>query len=364
MNKETSVFLSSTWEDLKEHRRTVLHSLAQFKREYESMEYFNARREDPLDVCLDKVRRSGIYVGILGTRYGAIATDNKSFTHLEYEEALKHGKRILIYIMDEESHPVLLKYVDTGENAQHLANFKAALLLEHVCKRFTSPDDLARHVAIDLIKAFEDIGENVRAALQDNNLNHLLVEAGVSFSKETTLYISLDSNEKDRGGFRFGDRDFETVMAAAFLAQNIRNNNFDILNHFVTLRHEVWELLIFFLKRDGFDEESLLNEINNCDESIQLRLLITLAGRLEAATCVEGICRKLFDSIQHDKIIREYQIQVTPFNKVVENALALMPLSTRPLIQKYAETAKTHKMWQAKQAISNALKKQEVKTSL
>jgi len=362
MNKETAIFLSSTWEDLKDHRRAVLHMLAQLKRQVESMEYFGARPDEPLDVCLDAVRKSGIYIGIIGTRYGTLAKDGKSFTHLEYEEALTRGKRILMYIIDDENHPVLLKYVDMGKNAQRLSEFKTGLLSKHVCKRFSSPDNLAGQVSIDLIKLFEDIGENVRAALGQNNLNRLLFEAGFTFSKEMALYISLDSNEKDRGGFRFGDRDLETIMAAAFLAQNIQHNKFDILRNFVTLRHEVWELVVFFLKRSGFDEKALLNEIINCDESIQLRLLISLAGRLEAASCAEVICKRLFDTIPHDKIIWEYQIQVTPFNKVVENALAQLPLSTRPLIQKYAGLAKTHKMWQAKQVINSALKKQEART--
>ena len=43
MPKETSIFLSSSYEDLIEHRRKVLHALAQLKRQVESMEYFGAK---------------------------------------------------------------------------------------------------------------------------------------------------------------------------------------------------------------------------------------------------------------------------------------------------------------------------------
>jgi len=355
MAKETTVFLSSTFEDLKEHREVVLRTLAKFKRQVAGMEYFGSRHGMPLDVCLAEVKKSGTYIGIIGTRYGVIARDGKSFTQLEYEEAVAHKKKILIYLIDEETHPVLPKYVDTGDNAIRLSKFKELLLSNHLCPRFSSADNLAGQVGIDLIKLFEDIGENVRAALE-NDFSHLLVEAGFLFSGEVALAISLKSDGTSEGAFRFGDKDLETIMAAAFLAQNFRNGRFDLLKHFVTFRKETWELIIYFLKKDSLDEKSLLNEICNCDDSLQLRLLIALAGKLEAATCTEAICKRLFDSIPHHKIIQEFQIGVTPFNGVIETALRQMPVSTSPVIKKYADIAKSNKKWQAKRLLESALK--------
>ena len=181
-------------------------------------------------MCLNAVRKSGIYLGIVGTRYGSIAKDGESFTQLEYEEAILHNKKTLIYIIDEETHPVLLKYVDTGDDALRLAKFKSLLLSRHVCKSFSSPDDLTGQVSIDLINLFQDIGENVRAAIERGDLTQLLVEAGFLFSNSAvTLDVSQSLDDKGEGVFRFSDKELETVMAAAFLAQNIKNNNFSIL---------------------------------------------------------------------------------------------------------------------------------------
>ena len=355
MSGEATVFLSSTYEDLEEHRQVILLMLARFKRHATGMEYFGARSGKPLEECLNDVRESGIYLGIIGTRYGSIGKDGKSFTELEYEEAVKQKKEIKIYILDEQNHPVLPKYVDKGENAERLSRFKSELQLKHMCKYFSSPDNLASHISMDLINIFNDIGENVRAALE-KEFSPLLFEAGFLFSGEMTLMVSLKPDGDFQGGFRFNDKDLETIMASAFLAQSLRKGNFYILEHFVSIRHQIWELLIHFLKQSGLNEETLSNAILNCDDSLMLRLLIKLAGKLKLASCTESICKKLFDSIPHHKIIQEFQIEVTPFNKVVEEALKEMPASARLIIQQYLELAKSHKKWQAKQLLESALK--------
>ncbi|HYX71675.1 MAG TPA: DUF4062 domain-containing protein [Nitrososphaera sp.] len=355
MSKETAVFLSSTWEDLEEHRRLVLHTLAKFKRQVTGMEYFGARSGEPLEVCLSEVRKSGVYIGIVGTRYGSIAKDGKSFTELEYEEALNHNKNILIYVIDEQTHPVLPKHVDKGENATRLSNFKEKLLSKHVCRSFSSPDNLASQIGIDLINIFEDIGENIRAALKDD-FSHLLFDAGFLFAGEMALMVSLEPDGEAQGGFRFGDKALEAIMASAFLAQSLHNSKFDVLKHFVTFRYEIWEMLIYFLSRSGLNEEALSNEIFNCADSLRLRLLIKLAGKLKIAPCTEAICARLFDRIPHHKIIQGFQLEVTPFNRVVQEALREVPESSRSIIQKYIDLAKAQNKWQVKQILERALK--------
>jgi hypothetical protein len=355
MAKETTVFLGSTFEDLAEHRSAVLEILARFKRQVMPMEYFGARSAAPLEVCLSEVSKAGTYIGIIGTRYGSIARDDKSFTQMEYEEAFQHKKNILIYLIDEEQHPVLPKHVDKGIDALRLSQFKELLRSRHTWKSFRSPDHLAGQVIASLITLFDDIGENVRAALE-KDFSHILVEAGFLFSSGVDLMVSLKPDGTALGGFRFTDKNLEAVMAAAFLAQTLRNGNFEVLSHFVTLRHETWEALIFFLRRGGLNEEALATEIKNCDDSLQLRLLIKLAGELRATPCAEAICKRLFDSIQHHKIIQEFQIAVTPFNKTVEEALRQMPQSTRPVIEKYVDLARHHKKWQAKRTLESSLK--------
>ena len=114
------------------------------------MEFFGSNPESPLEVCLKTVRESKIYVGIIGMRYGSILDESgKSFTELEYEEAVKNSIPSLIYILDE-NHPIAPKFMDTGEKARRLEDFKTRLRRTHVVSTFTTPSDLGKKVVQDL----------------------------------------------------------------------------------------------------------------------------------------------------------------------------------------------------------------------
>ena len=83
-----SVYVSSTYEDLKLHRKTVIRELRGLY-DVECMEDYPASDKRPTKKCLEDVERCHYFVLILGLRYGYIpAVDNpdgKSITHLEYD---------------------------------------------------------------------------------------------------------------------------------------------------------------------------------------------------------------------------------------------------------------------------------------
>src|ERR1035437_3358519 len=98
-----TVFISSTYIDLKEERKKVWDCLEKFDVVVKGMEQFGAQKSDPLTTCLTEVEQSDIYVGIIGMRYGSEDIKcGKSFSQLEYEKAIELNKEILIYLIDEE----------------------------------------------------------------------------------------------------------------------------------------------------------------------------------------------------------------------------------------------------------------------
>lgn len=128
--------------------RDALHRLEAVVR---GMDYFGALPETPKDECLRIVRSCHFYVGIIAMRYGIIDTESgKSFTHLEYEEALRLRLPTLIYLLDEDRQAVLPKHIDFGELGEKLREFKGKLKKNHVVSFFTSPEDLAVRVSQDL----------------------------------------------------------------------------------------------------------------------------------------------------------------------------------------------------------------------
>lgn len=159
-----TVFLGSTFLDLERHRALVRDAITRLEHNSKAMEFFGALPETPKEACLRLVRSANAYVGVFGMRYGYIdELSGKSLTQLEYEEAQAIHLPSLIYVMDEENHPVLPKHVDTGASADKLRAFKQHLKVRHVINFFSSPEDLASRVTQDLVRLFGAIAANPTA---------------------------------------------------------------------------------------------------------------------------------------------------------------------------------------------------------
>ena len=171
------IFVSSTKEDLIPYREAVETVLTGMEHIPLGMEYFVSSPDSPIDVCLATVRRSQLYIVIVGMRYGSIEEGSgKSFTELEYDEAVKNKIPVLAFIIDEEQCPILPKFVDVGEKAEKLKQFNAKLNSSYLVSRFASIDNLKQLVeksvrqAIDKIsadKAEKNAAQSNEVALAD-----------------------------------------------------------------------------------------------------------------------------------------------------------------------------------------------------
>lgn len=171
------IFVSSTKEDLIPYREAFETVLTGMEHIPLGMEYFVSSPDSPIDVCLATVRRSQLYIVIVGMRYGSIEEGSgKSFTELEYDEAVKNKIPVLAFIIDEEQCPILPKFVDVGEKAEKLKQFKAKLNSSYLVSRFASIDNLKQLVeksvrqAIDKIsadKAEKNAAQSNEVALAD-----------------------------------------------------------------------------------------------------------------------------------------------------------------------------------------------------
>lgn len=124
--------VSSTFTDLREHRAKAIAAIirAQFRPEMMEFSSANAKR-DVIDTSLKMVRDAAAYVGVISHRYGQIPESadrnphNLSLTELEFDEATKLGRPILLFIMSDD-HPVLRKDMDFDpQHREKLAAFVA-----------------------------------------------------------------------------------------------------------------------------------------------------------------------------------------------------------------------------------------------
>src|SRR5262245_44296496 len=123
------IFVSSSFEDLKEHRLAAIRVLRQLGHEVLAMEDMIAGTAAPLAKVLEMVDRSEAYVGVFAWRYGYIpaASANPpvpagavgpavngapvvagadpgqtSVTHYEYLRAVERKLPIMVFLLDEQ----------------------------------------------------------------------------------------------------------------------------------------------------------------------------------------------------------------------------------------------------------------------
>ncbi len=81
------VFLSSTYNDLIEHRKAAHDALEQLGLHVIWMEAFGARPEESTKACLDEIEECDLFVGIYAHRYGQIPEGKDiSITEEEFNE--------------------------------------------------------------------------------------------------------------------------------------------------------------------------------------------------------------------------------------------------------------------------------------
>jgi nucleoside 2-deoxyribosyltransferase len=107
MNKVYRIFLSSTKEDLENHRKALLEKVVHDGHLPLGMELFNPGNRQDLDVIQRAIDQCDIYVVLLGSRFGSVIPDSSppvSFTRVEYEYALRRGKPILAFVQKEAEY--------------------------------------------------------------------------------------------------------------------------------------------------------------------------------------------------------------------------------------------------------------------
>ena len=152
MSEFLTVYLSSSFQDLQQHREAVVRALNQTHGVMViAMEKDLARDDRPLDVCLKRVAECDIYVGLIAWRYGFVPSgagnpEGLSITELEMKAASAAGKLLLIFMLREDAPwvPTMMDSV-TGDNerGKRIEAWRRRLLETAVVKEFSDAAELA-----------------------------------------------------------------------------------------------------------------------------------------------------------------------------------------------------------------------------
>jgi hypothetical protein len=113
------VMVSSTFTDLKDHRAALIRAIKGQRLTDISMENDTAKPDlNVIDSSLQMVRDSSAYIGLISHRYGQTPKcprrnpDELSITELEFDEAQRLNRPILLFIMGEQ-HSVTKADIET-----------------------------------------------------------------------------------------------------------------------------------------------------------------------------------------------------------------------------------------------------------
>jgi hypothetical protein len=149
-----SVFVSSTYEDLREERAAVQKALLQLHCMPIGMELFGSDDEETWEVIKRQINDCDYFVVIVADKYGSVADDGISYTEKEYDYAREVKKPVLAFVHGNRGGIVRDKTEsDPGKRS------KLDAFIEKVRRSpvsfFTAPHDLATQVTVSFVNLRE-----------------------------------------------------------------------------------------------------------------------------------------------------------------------------------------------------------------
>lgn len=116
MDKRYQIFVSSTYEDLKDERRAIIQTLLQMDCIPAGMELFPAANDEQFQFITKIIDDCDYYILIIGGRYGSTTSEGLSYTEKEFDYARSIGLRTLSFI---HGRPDEIPYGKSEVRADH-----------------------------------------------------------------------------------------------------------------------------------------------------------------------------------------------------------------------------------------------------
>lgn len=174
MEKKYQIFISSTYEDLKEERIKVRDTILSMYQFPIGMEMFSAADEDQWEIIRETIDSSDYYVLIIGHRYGSVIEEGEyagiSYTHREFRYALEQKIPVLAFLIDDCVAVTPKKMEQDADRKEKLKRFKDEVKSGRMVQWWTSKDDLANKVSIALSKQINRGKVRIDIGLDEKNV--------------------------------------------------------------------------------------------------------------------------------------------------------------------------------------------------
>jgi len=151
MNRDRlSIFVSSTYLDLKAYREVVRNAVFTLREHANDMLFWPADERSAEELSLDELEEAQLLVLIVAHRYGTVPVGaSKSVTEAEFDYAVEHNIPVLAFFVDEQ-YQWPPNMIDFAQYEQLLA-FKSKIREYCTPAYFTTPESLATQVTQALV---------------------------------------------------------------------------------------------------------------------------------------------------------------------------------------------------------------------
>lgn len=182
VQRRFKVFISSTYEDLKQERLDASLEVLKLGHIPFGMELFIAGRSS-IDIIEEAIKDCDVYVLICGKVYGSIYQNDQSYTDYEYEYAKK---------LNKPRFSIVQKLDDTEDISDKQKVFRMKVLNEQ-CEFFANSTELTNKLATNLHVIIEKYRNSMNGYLDYKELTEYKNLKSFVFLKDRDVYKSISS---------------------------------------------------------------------------------------------------------------------------------------------------------------------------
>jgi sugar-specific transcriptional regulator TrmB len=144
------VFVSSTYEDLREERQQATQAILEAGCFPSGMELFPASDDTQLELIKRVIEESDYYIVIVAGRYGSLAPSGLSYTEMEYDYAVEKGIPVLGFIRDRIGD-ISFDNTERSEKSRKKLEVFRQKVLSRTCRKYSMPSELGMAVMKSLM---------------------------------------------------------------------------------------------------------------------------------------------------------------------------------------------------------------------
>lgn len=189
MSKKYQVFVSSTYQDLKDEREQVIKAVLEMGHIPVGMEMFSAADDEQWKIITRQIDEIDYYVVVVAHRYGSVTSDGIGYTEKEFDYAISKGVPVLGFVIDDTAPWPKSKHEEDVKGQKKLVEFKKKIK-GRLIQFWKNKEDLHGKFSISLMKA---ITANPRTGwVRANEV------AGPEVTKELTRLSSENAALRDQ----------------------------------------------------------------------------------------------------------------------------------------------------------------------